>query len=248
MRIHIVAPITTPGLSRVEDFTDYAAPGTEVTVSILQEGPASIESQFDEAIAVPEVLRGVLDAQESGADAVIIDCMGDPGLGAAREIARIPVFGPGQTSMHVAALMALNFSILTTGASVEGIFHDLVRRYGMTDQVNSIRTVDVPVLELGAEELLRERLQRQAELAHDEDGAHAIILGCTGMRGWARMLQDHLAATGRTPIPVIDPIAATFSVAQALAGIGLAPSVRSYPSPPRKPGAGFEELLAVMGR
>src|SRR5690606_36850978 len=127
MRIHVVAPVTSPELSKIEDFEAYARPGTEVVVSILDEGPASIESQFEEALALPDVLRQVALATAGGADAIVLDCMGDPGLGAAREITPIPVVGPAQSSMHIASMLALNFSIITIGDSVEGIFHDLTR-------------------------------------------------------------------------------------------------------------------------
>ena len=36
---------------------------------------------------------------------MIIDCMLDPGLPAVREKVTIPVIGPGQTAMHLAAML-----------------------------------------------------------------------------------------------------------------------------------------------
>src|SRR5690606_33957035 len=139
-----------------------------------------------------------------GADAIVIDCMGDPGLGAAREIVSIPVVGPGQASMHTTAMLALNFSILTPGATVVGRFDDLIRRYGMVDRVTSLRTVNISAHELETDERVRAALCLQAEQAWDE-GAHAILFGCTGMRGWAKLIEDHIESTGRSRIPVIDP-------------------------------------------
>lgn len=243
MRIHVVAPVTSPELCRIEDFETYARPGTEVVVSILDAGPASIESQFEEAVALPDVLRLVALAERNGADAIVIDCMGDPGLGAAREITSIPILGPAQTSMHLASMLALNFSIITIGDSVEGIFHDLVRRYGLVDRVRSIRTVDIPVLDLGGENDLEAALFEQAVRAYDEDAAHAIVLGCTGMRGWAGRIEEYLVGTGRTRIPVIDPVAAAFTLAESIASLGLAPSARSYPTPPVKVILGYDGLV-----
>lgn len=248
MRIHVVAPVTSPELSKREDFIAYARPGTDVEVSILDAGPASIESQFEEAVALPDVLKHVVLAARGGADAIVLDCMGDPGLGAARELTSIPIVGPAQAAMHVAAMLAQNFSIITIGDSVEGIFHDLTRRYGLVDRTVSIRTVDIPVLALSEEGELREKLFEQAIAAFDEDGAHAIVLGCTGMRGWAQRIQDHLEATGRLRIPVIDPVAAAFTLAESLVTLGLAPSKRSYPEPPVKALAGYDELARALGR
>jgi len=248
MRIHVVAPVTSPELSKIEDFEAYARPGTEVVVSILDEGPASIESQFEEALALPDVLRQVALATAGGADAIVLDCMGDPGLGAAREITPIPVVGPAQSSMHIASMLALNFSIITIGDSVEGIFHDLTRRYGLTDRVKSIRTVDIPVLDLAGDHDLEVALFARAEEAFDRDGAHAIVLGCTGMRGYSQRIEAHLAASGRTRIPVIDPVAAAFSLAETLAGLGIAHSRRSYPSPPSKAITGYDALTRALNR
>jgi allantoin racemase len=40
---------------------------------------------------------------------VVIDCMGDPGLFGARECVSIPVLGPMQTAMGIAAMMGHKF-------------------------------------------------------------------------------------------------------------------------------------------
>lgn len=247
MKLHVVAPITTPGLSEVDHFTPHARRDNEVSLSILVSGPASIESHFDEAVALPDILRRTVEAEAAGADAVVIDCMGDPGVAAARELTSLLVMGPAQTSMHVAAMLALNFSIVTTGDSVLPIFHDLIRRYGMTDQVCSIRPVDVPVLELQDEGRLRTALFDEALKAVEDDGAHAIVLGCTGMRGWAELLREHLAEHGHPGIPVIDPVITTMKVAEALVDLGLRPSARTYPTPDPRPVLGYDALNGVIG-
>lgn len=246
MKIHIVVPITTPGLSRPEHFEEHVSPGTTVELSQIDSGPASIESSFDEAMALPGILTRVAEAERAGADAIVIDCMGDPALGAAREITSIPVVGPAQAAMHTASLLALNFSILTTGDTVVGMFDDLIRRYGMVDRVTSLRTVDISAVEFEVDGRVRVALCEQAEQAYDE-GAHAILFGCTGMRGWARMIEDHVASTGRTRIPVIDPVAVAVKTAETLASLRLTPSLRSYPAPPVKAIVGYDELLGAMG-
>ena len=248
MKVQVVAPITTPGLSQVEDFAPHIREDNEVGVSILEAGPASIESHFDEALALPDILRRTVEAELAGADAVIIDCMGDPGLAAAREITSLLVLGPAQTSMHIASLLALNFSIVTTGESVLPIFHDLVRRYGLADRVCSIRPVNIPVLELQDEGRLQEALFGEALKAVEVDGAHAIVLGCTGMRGWADLLQRHLAESGHPGIPVIDPVLTTLKIAEALVDLGLKPSSRTFPTPPAKTVLGYDALTSVVQR
>ncbi len=72
-------------------------------------GPASIESHYDEALAVPGILTEL-----HGADAYVIACFGDPGLDAAREVADGPVIGIAEAAMHVATLVSRGFSVVTT--------------------------------------------------------------------------------------------------------------------------------------
>ena len=231
MRIQVVTPISTVGLRSLEDFRPYVAPGTEVSHVLLESGPATIESHVDEALAVPEVLRRVVAAERAGVDAVVIDCMGDPGLEAARELVSIPVLGPAQSGMHVAAMLGHSFSVLATQQAVVPMTTDLARRYGLAGKLASIRTVDLPVLELEDEERLRTAMTGQALRALREDGAHVLLLGCTGMSGWAPRLAATLADLGHPGIPVVDPVAAALRTAEALVGQGLRPSGRTYPAP-----------------
>ncbi|MCP4321048.1 MAG: hydrogenase expression protein HupH, partial [Alteromonadales bacterium] len=45
-----------------------------------------------------DTIKQAIKAERAGADAIIIDCMGDPGLNACREAVSIPVIGPCQTA------------------------------------------------------------------------------------------------------------------------------------------------------
>ncbi|GAA3526053.1 aspartate/glutamate racemase family protein [Nocardioides daeguensis] len=232
MRIHVVTPVTTVGLRDVEDLRPLVGHGTEVTHSLIEQGPATIESHVDEALAVPGTLRGVAAAEADGADAVVIDCMGDPGVEAARELVTVPVMGPAQAAMHVAAMLGHSFSVLATQEAVVPMLHDLARRYGVAERLCSIRAVDIPVLELEDAARLRGALLDAALDAVVQDGAHVLVLGCTGMAGFAAELSAALADRGHPGIPVVDPITAALRLAEAIAGMGLRPSLRTYPTPP----------------
>ena len=52
---------------------------------------SSIESSYDEYMAIPTYLEYTIDAEEEGYDAVILSCGSDPGLDALREAVKIPV-------------------------------------------------------------------------------------------------------------------------------------------------------------
>jgi allantoin racemase len=183
-----------------------------------------------------------VQAEQEGADAVVVDCFGDPGMDAGREATETLVLGPAQTSMHLAALLGQKFSIVTVLDAVVPLIEDLATKYGLADKLCSIRTVDIPVLELDQHERLVRALADEAVKAVEEDGAHVIVFGCTGMRGCAAGLRADLAARGYPGIPVIDPVIAAFKLAEALVDLGLAPSKRTYTTPREKALPGFEHL------
>ncbi len=57
-------------------------------------GPETIECICDVAMCTPWLLEEIREAKGEGFDAIIIPCMGDPGLYAAREVANNPVVWP----------------------------------------------------------------------------------------------------------------------------------------------------------
>jgi allantoin racemase len=239
MRVHVVTPITTRGITKASDFEPIARVDTHVGHSELDMGPASIESEFDEAIALPDTIAKILQAERDGADAVVIDCMGDPCMGAGREVTSIPVLGPAHTAMHVAALLAHSFSIVTVLDSVIPMLEDLAAKYGLAGMLASVRSVDIPVLDLNDHARMMDALEEESVKAIEQDGAHAIVFGCTGMRGCAEALKDRLEALGYEGIPVIDPVLTAFKIAEALVDLELAPSTRTYGRPREKATPGY---------
>lgn len=240
LRIEIIVPITTAGFRDVSVFDGLLGPDVQVTQSQIVQGPASIESDLDEALAAPWVAARAIEAERDGADAIVIDCMGDPGMDAAREVVGIPVLGPCLTAMHAASMLAHRFSVVTVMDRLIPSFERRAAVYGLTTMA-SCRSVDVPVLDLEQErdQSIR-RLTQESILAIEKDGAHAIVFGCTGMLGWAQDLEKHLVDAGYPGIPVLDPIPLTLRTAAAVAGSGLTHSKRTYPEPPAKARPGWD--------
>lgn len=240
--IHVIVPITTPGFRDESVFAGLFPADVHVTQSQIEQGPASIECDLDEALAAPGVAALAIKAEQAGADAIVIDCMGDPGLDAAREVVGIPVFGPCLTSMHVAGMLAHRFSVVTV---MDRLVHAFERRagiYGLTSMA-SARSVEIPVLELESQqEESLQRLTAESIAAIEEDGAHAIVFGCTGMLGWAADLQASLERAGYPGVPVIDPIPTTIRTAAALVQSDLTHSKRTWPEPPAKSRPGWDGL------
>ena len=80
----------------------YLEPDTEVQTYQITSGPPSIECEYDEALAAPDVLRLAKQGEEDGFQAIFINCFGDPAVKAAREYVDIPVFGGFEPATHFA--------------------------------------------------------------------------------------------------------------------------------------------------
>jgi len=221
----------------------YSSPETSINIAFIAQGPPSIESAFDSALAVPEILRLSQQAEVNGMDAIILDCMCDLGLDAVRELVDIPVVGPSQASMSLASILANRFGVIALLSKNDPPrYQNLWRLYDLTGRGVSIRSIDIPVLSLHEDSsLLLEALIKQAILAVAEDDAHALVLGCTGLGGQiAREVQSGLEEAGYNGVPVIDPTGAAIKMAETMVTLGISHSKMTYPSPPKKQVLGYE--------
>jgi allantoin racemase len=252
IHIRVVTPVTTEGFRTQEDGGRLSSEGVKVDFVNIETGPASIECDYEIMLAQPGTVARVMEAEREGADAVVIDCMGDPGLFGARECVAIPVLGPMQTSMALAAMIGHRFSVVTVLHRITPMIQNQAALYGMSGKLASARAVDIPVLELEKDLAATKRaLTAEARKAVVEDKADVIIFGCTGMLGCAEAVREGLLKEG-LDVPVIDPVPTTINVAAALARSGLGHSKRAYQPPPRKKivgysgiGLGVEERIAA---
>lgn len=90
-----------------------AAPATRVEVRSVAAGYPSIESERDAVAVSPHIVAGLRRAAAEGASAGIVGCFSDPALDAVRETVRMPVVGPGQSSVLLAMQLGERFSILS---------------------------------------------------------------------------------------------------------------------------------------
>jgi allantoin racemase len=237
--VHLITPITTKGLRNLNEIAHLKSSSLNFTHSLHDIGTPSIECALDEAMTVFDTVRLAVKAQQDGADAIVIDCMGDPGLEQAREAVNIPVLGPGETSMHAAAMLGEKFTVVTVLNSVKPLLQNRARIYGVDEKLASIRAINIPVLELETRlPEVQRRLAEEALLAVKNDNAHVIVLGCTGFLGCAQAIAAHLKSAGHK-VPVIDPIPYTVCVAEAMAKTGLRHSKITYPAPRPKQYVGF---------
>jgi allantoin racemase len=234
MKILVINPNSTASMTaQISESARRCAFATTAIEAVNPHGtPASIEGHADEALAVPAMLDIIREGEARGVDAYVIACFDDPGLAAAREIARGPVIGICQAAVQVATTIATRFSIVTTLPRSVPIIEDLVEAYGAAHRCRSVRAVDMPVLALESDPITAEaRLVREIEAARDIDGAEAVVLGCAGMSELCDRLQL------RTGVPVIDGVSAAVKLAEGLVGGGYTTSkIGAYDYPRVKSG------------
>lgn len=246
LSLRIITPHTTPRPNKLPGLEPLArACGVILSQTTLDNGPSSIESAFDEVLCAPDVVRRAIEGERDGVDALVIDCMGDPALQAAREAVDVPVFGPAETSMHVAGMLGHRFAIVTVLGRVRPLIDHLAHRYGVASKLACVRSVETPVLAIDENpDRLADALFGEARQAILVDRADVIVLGCTGFLGLDTALKARLAEVDLT-VPVIDPLAVTVVVAAGLVRANLSHSKRAYPRLPVKRITGFPDLVRI---
>lgn len=174
-------------------------------------------------------LEAGLRAATDGADAVVIDSVGDYGLSALNSGLPIPVVGAGEAGMATAAAYG-RFAIVTVWPeSMNFVPEDLLRAYGREAACIGIRNVGAPqVLDRvsGPDGYLAQVDSAAPDIvsavltaieAAARDGADAILLGCTCMSPMAAKV-----AAG-TRMPVVNPLGEAVRQAVSIAA--------DYPTP-----------------
>lgn len=246
MRIRVINPNTTRAMTDLvgRSARAVAFPGTTVEAVQPTMGPASVESHYEEALAVPGILEQVALAEAlppvARPDAYVVACFGDPGLDAARELACGPVVGIAEAAMHAATLVGRRFAVVTSLERTVPRARELATRYGFAEACAAVYACELPVLELDRPgSRARETVLEHCRLAATAEGVDAVVLGCAGM---ADLCHEVGAAIG---VPVVDGVAAATALVQGLVAQQLTTSrAGEYAAPPTKPVAG---LLAPFG-
>jgi len=228
LRIRVVNPNTTASMTDAigRAATAVAGPGTLVEAVTSATGPASIESHYEEALAVPGLLEQVALGEQDGVDAYVVACFGDPGIDAARELATGPVIGIAEAGFHAAAMLGRRFGVVTTLARTTGRARELAERYGVASLVTEVRACEVPVLLLDDPDSDARALVVEECRAVLAGGADAVVLGCAGMAAFCADVSREIGA------PVVDGVAAATVLAESLVRLGLRTGKRGEYAPP----------------
>lgn len=220
---------------------EWAMPGTYVDVRAVDEGPASIESMYEEYLSIPAMSRLVAQTEADGYDAAIIGCFGDPGLDGLREISDMLVVGPASASIALATTLGHRFSYITVTASIVPALRRLAWEAGASDALASVRYIETSVMDVNKDHgAALDRMLEQGRIAIEQDDADALVLGCMSM-GFLDVAEQMTAELG---VPVINPSRAGLHTAEMTVAQGLRHSRRAYMTPPKiTAGATLDELF-----
>lgn len=184
---------------------------------------------YDMAIMDMIVLEAGMRSEQEGFDAVCINTMSDSALYPLRSRLAIPVVSPGQTAFLTACMLGHKFSVITMWDNWRPLYRKTLAEYGLAHRLASVRTIDTrPDLQAlleGKEDVVFPRLEEQARIAMERDGADVIILGSTTMH------QSHQFLSQALPVPVINPGVVAYKMCELLLEVGLSHSKAAFFSP-----------------
>lgn len=245
MKVLIINPNTSAEFTRKIDqiAKKYACSDTEVVTRNPSSGPRSIECVYDELLSSPPTLKTAISNLEDF-DGFIIACYSDhPTIYALREITQKPVLGIAEASMYQACMLGYQFSVVTTNEAWEPLLWDAVKHYGMSERCASVRSTGMAVLELehADEGTTQQKILETAKTAIENDKAEVICLGCAGMAGLDKQLEEELG------VPVLDGVVSAVTLMEGLIRYGVSSSKqRAYITPHHKELLHMDPLFASV--
>jgi len=211
-------------------YANVLRPGTEVVLkspkmALRGSSVTDPDNPYFAMLNKRPVVEAFIEAEREGFDAAIVQCFGDPGVREARAVVDMPIFGPGESSMHFACQLGRKFAII--GANISGQLtqiSDQVKAAGLEGRLipNGIRFGSVFAKawdgwcanpQSAVDDVI------EVAKACVRDGADSVILGCAGIGPLcSKMGFNTLAVDGQT-IPIIDPVTIAMKTAEMAADI-----------------------------
>jgi allantoin racemase len=227
-RILLINPNTSPVVTDILVAEAQRIAGEAVAIEGVTApfGSASLECRAELVIAAHAVLEAI--AARADYDAAVIGAFGDPGLEAAQEIARAPVFGLGRSGIRAAAAGGRRFAIVTLGVRLRADIERMVAAYGLSRQLAAIHFLNARVLDIASNRAaFSDALVAAANSCAKESGAESILFGGAPFAGVSRDLATHIT------VPVFDGLANAMQDALAASPIA-AVDAASPAAAPRK--------------
>ena len=171
----------------------------------LSDGPFGIESQADSDAAVAPLIS--LIRARTDASAVIIACYSDPGIDAAREVTKAPVFGMQESGFLTAMARGDRIGVVAISEGSILRHRKYLRRIGVLNRMVAERPLNVSVAQTASGKDTFERLEEVSNALVQQDSADVVVLGCAGLSVYRSRLETILQR------PVVDPTQSAVAMA-----------------------------------
>lgn len=230
LRICVLVPVATSAYNDriMKAIAPVVPPDVQVEIRNITRGHADIESRtnwLQNGMPVVELAQSIAN---DGFDGIWLTDFDMCGVEAAREVIDIPIIGGFPASAFTALALSQRFSIITILQSTLAMQRGHPQTYGVQDTFASIRAIDCPVAQLENVDVVVVRTFEAALKAIKDDGAQAILLGCTGFVDVASRVSTLLGEALGAYVPVIDPNQAGFSFLVSLVRMKVRPSRLTY--------------------
>ncbi len=217
---HLIYFVATSGYTDAEKsrrlaiMRQFLPAGMTIEIVAIADSPRFLDraEDFKHAVRAAQHAVGSIGPQDC---AVIVSGGAlDPGLNRLRKVARVPIVGPGETSLFFARLLGSRLAIVTVDEHAVAAARAMVKTVRTRPEVVSIRSMNTPVrLIMSDLEVGRAALRREAFASVAEDGADVVYLGAMtlGTLGITQELRHTLK------VPVIDPLPLALYFAQQVA-------------------------------
>jgi allantoin racemase len=199
------------------------------------------------------VVERVVQAEREGFDAVFISCCYDPGLGEARELVDIPVVAAFEAGAHYVNAIAQRYSVIATEDKTVHCYRELAALYGTADKLASVRHIGLSARESYPEQTpggeIAERVLAVARRCVEDDGAEAILMGCTLQSCPLTTAGIVAAGDAAAAAPIIDPVRIGIKVAEFMVEMGRVglPIISRFGTWEKPPAAEVAQLLQGHG-
>ena len=171
-------------------------------VETLPDGPPAIATWRDwHAVAGPLLHRIEAEEATNPASAYIVACASDSAIDLLRSVTIRPVFGALRAGIAAAIARVDRFGLIAFVAASVPRHRRVLQAMGLEHRCAASLPLDLPMETLTHRDACRSRLLTVARELQGQ-GAEALVLGCAGMAGHRRFLED---AAG---LPVIEPVQA----------------------------------------
>ncbi|MGM0509345.1 MAG: aspartate/glutamate racemase family protein [Fusobacteriota bacterium] len=212
-KLRIIVPANTDKFNKyiLESPRSVIPESVDLDIKNITGGNDYIACRYNIMQNEPHLVKAAKESQDEGVQGIFVSDMDFCGVEVAREVLDIPIIGGFRPSAFTAMSLGQKFSIITITESIMDYQIEHIRAFGITQNFASIRPTQIPVPVLSGmytnptyKGEVIEKVTSESKKAIEEDGADAIIFGCTGFIDIASEVHRNLKTDGYD-VPVLDP-------------------------------------------